>query len=202
MEQGNLIIDEQYWREFAIKFARKRGIHHPEQLADLQQDALAKIYGLNLTRIKTQTELERFIGRSVANMIRDWQRKEKPRTHAQLFDFTHHLNTTAKMEQYFADYADSLIGSRIDFANGQSAILDTADYERAESLTWHLKDCGDKAYVRAWTGGKHQYLHRFIVGGLVRRMPKDSIVSFINGNTLDYRRSNLALNSLPLQDLL
>ena len=196
------MIDEQYWREFAVKFARKRGVSNTEVLKDIEQDALAKIYSLDLDRLKTQKDVERFVGRSVANMIRDWQRKEKPRTHAQLFDFTRHLNTTNRMEQYFVDYADSLVASRLRFNDGSEAILDTADYDRAEEWNWHLTNVGDKSYVRAWTQGKHQYLHRFIVGRLLKRIPKNTTVNFINGNTLDCRRSNLAIGMSPLEDLL
>lgn len=195
------MIDEQYWREFAVKFARKRGVSNPEILVDIGQDAITKIYSLDLSRFKSQTEIERFVGRSVANMIRDWQRKEKLRTHAQLFEFTHHLNTTNRIESYFVDYVDSIIPRRVRFNTGQDALVDSIDWERIEPYNWHLKDCGDKSYARTWANGKHEYLHRLIVGGIAK-IPKGATVNFINGDTLDCRRSNLAIGSTPLEEVL
>jgi len=197
------IIDEQYWREFAIKFARKRGIRNMEQLTDIAQDAITKIYSIDLTRLKSQKELERFVGRAIANMIRDWQRKERLRTHAQLFDFTHHLNTTDRIEDIMCDYLDEIIPKGVTFNNGKKALIDSIDGKAFDLYSWHLKDCGRKEYVRTKVKGKHIYLHRLIVKQALPKLALDGApVNFINGNTLDCRRINLAIGTTPLEVLL
>lgn len=195
------MIDNVYWQDFAIKFARKRGVTNQETLQDIAQDALAKIYSLDLSRLQNQKEIERFVGRSVANMIRDWQRKEKLRTHCQLFDFTHHLNTCNNIEDYFVDYVQSQIPAKISFYNGSELLVDQSDYPNVCKYNWHLKDCGDKSYVRSWINSKHVYLHRYIASQ-VAALPSGAVVNFINGNTLDCRKSNLRIGNEPLEHLL
>ncbi len=192
------MIDEQYWREFAIKFARKRGVSNPEVLIDISQDAIVKIQQLDLTRLKSQKEVERFVGRSVANMIRDWQKKERLRTHAQLYEFTDHLHSTANIEDCFADYLDSVIPAKVKFNNGQDAVVDNRDFQVIEQSTWHITNVGDRCYIRTWLNGRHQYLHRVIAARAVKKIPKNSTVNFLNGNTLDCRRANLAIGNIPL----
>lgn len=196
-------VDEQYWREFAIKFARKRGVSNMEQLTDLAQDAITKIYSIDLTRLKNQKEFERFVGRAIANMIRDWQRKERLRTHLPLFDFTYRLSTTDKIEDAFVDYLDATIPKRVTFNGGQQAIIDPADYPVIESHNWHLKNCGRQTYARTWHNKTHVYLQRLIVSRLVEpSMLADNTVNFLNGNTLDCRRANLAIGTVPLIQVL
>jgi hypothetical protein len=197
------IIDEQYWREFAIKFARKRGIRNMEQLTDIAQDAITKIYSIDLTRLNSQKDFERFVGRAIANMIRDWQRKERPRTHAQLFEFTHFLNTTDRIEDIMCEYLDEIIPKGLTFNGGKKALVDSVDGKAFELFNWHLVDCGRKEYVRAKVKGKHIYLHRFIAKQALPKVALDGApVNFINGNTLDCRRTNLAIGTTPLEVLL
>lgn len=191
------MIDEQYWRDFACKFACKRGVTNQEILNDIAQDAMTKIYGMDLSRFTRQVEIERFVGRSVANMIRDWQKKERLRTHAQLYEFTEHLHSSDNVEDCFADYLDSIIPTKIYFYDGKYALVDTSDYDRIEHANWHVKNVGAKSYVRTWLNGKHQYLHR-VIAGSVRKIPKGATVNFLNGNTLDCRRCNLSIGDIAL----
>ena len=62
------------------------------------------------------------------------------------------------------------------------ALIDTEDIEKISSDKW----CIDKNnYVK---NSKQEYLHRVILGA-----PKDMCVDYINGNTLDNRKSNLRI---------
>lgn len=77
-----------------------------------------------------------------------------------------------------------------------SALVSESDYERAAKYSWHLSCSGQKSkgelklYVRAWVGGVHVLLHRFVLN-----VPHNSVsVDHINRNPIDCRRSNLRIS--------
>lgn len=82
--------------------------------------------------------------------------------------------------------------------------LDAEDYDRARSFCsdfkrspyWRVERVGGKDLVtlRITTDGKHEriYLHHLVLGMLCD--PAKARVRFLNGNTLDCRRENLAFS--------
>ena len=70
---------------------------------------------------------------------------------------------------------------------GYEAIIDEADWPRVSRRRWHVHFCrGMLPYARCSYGGWKVFLGRFLLNP-----PADMEVDHKNGNTLDYRRSNI-----------
>lgn len=84
------------------------------------------------------------------------------------------------------------MGALLVLSQGQVAVIDAEDFERASAHCWHLIVKGQ--YAAAWMDvdgkQKHVYLHRFILNA-----PRGTEVDHKDGNGLDCRKQNLRLVS-------
>ncbi len=73
----------------------------------------------------------------------------------------------------------------IPLTKGQHAIVDNEDYLKASKIKWHASANKNKFYAK----NQSTDLHRFVFG----KIPTGYILTFLNGNSLDCRKSNLKL---------
>ena len=87
----------------------------------------------------------------------------------------------------------------IPLTQGKSAIIDDEDYEMLSAFKWHFRpmrsNCREKGYARrsVYLGGgriQHIFMHRMLLD-----LPEGKQCDHINGNSLDYRRSNLRIST-------
>jgi hypothetical protein len=79
---------------------------------------------------------------------------------------------------------------RLPLSQGQFAILDSADYDRAIRHCWHAFQIHRTWYAATSISRKRVYLHRFVM-----QPEKGMEVDHINGDGLDNRRCNLRIVS-------
>lgn len=74
---------------------------------------------------------------------------------------------------------------KINLTKGQFVIVDEDIYNKYYQLKWHVKFTKGNYYARR---NYNEYLHHLVMG---RKPMKNEEAKFINGNSLDCRRSNL-----------
>lgn len=79
----------------------------------------------------------------------------------------------------------------VELTQGMSAIVDDHDFVRVAFSPWYARRSGNGGWSAAST--RHGHLHRFVVGA-----SEEQVVSALNGNLLDCRRSNLFVTTMSV----
>lgn len=76
--------------------------------------------------------------------------------------------------------------TRVPLGHGRFALVDKADFERVNEITWHRVTRHKTEYAQGTLENKKIYLHRFVMDAVVGQQ-----IDHANGDGLDCRRSNL-----------
>ena len=84
---------------------------------------------------------------------------------------------------------ESKMTREIPLTQGQIALVDDEDYERASQYKWHaMNKGGGKYYAVGWVDGRDVFLHVFLMNP-----PFGMEVDHIDGNGLNCQKSNMRL---------